>query len=195
MSKTYAKRKHSNVKSRRRKAGFLSSSMMNKYKMPSMSQLHDQSKKMIDKHYQEGFNSAQKQANNLVKSTSDIYNKQSKSAVDMYNKQSKSAVDMYNKQSKSAVDMYNKQKYSSPTNFIAAKTLETTASAAKTVGTGMTKQVSNKMQPHINASKQYMNSFTPNFTSKNTTLALERSRSGPTVSSAYNPTAADVPVP
>ena len=184
MSKTYAKRKHSNVKSRRRKAGFLSSSMMNKYKMPSMSQLHDQSKKMIDKHYQEGFNSAQKQANNLVKSTSDIYNKQSKSAVDMYNKQSKSAV-----------DMYNKQKYSSPTNFIAAKTLETTASAAKTVGTGMTKQVSNKMQPHINASKQYMNSFTPNFTSKNTTLALERSRSGPTVSSAYNPTAADVPVP
>jgi len=173
MSKTYAKRKHSNVKSRRRKAGFLSSSMMNKYKIPSMSQLHEQSKKMIDKHYQEGFNSAQKQANNLVKSTSDIYNKQSKSAV----------------------DMYNKQKYSSPTNFIAAKTLETTASAAKTVGTGMTKQVSNKMQPHINASKQYMNSFTPNFTSKNTTLALERSRSGPTVSSAYNPTAADVPVP
>ncbi len=173
MSKTYAKRKHSNVKSRTRKAGFLSSSMMNKYKMPSMSQLHEQSKKMIDKHYQEGFNSVQKQANNLVKSTSDIYNKQSKSAV----------------------DMYNKQKYSSPTNFIASKTLETSASAAKTVGTGMTKQISNRMQPHINVSKQYMRSFTPNFTSKNTTLALERSRSGPTVSSAYNPTAADVPVP
>jgi hypothetical protein len=185
MGKTYTTRKQNyNSKTRKRHGGVFSSNTMNKYKMPSMAELNLQGKKLADKHYQAGINSVQKHANNLSTSTSSLYNKHLKTGTDMYNKQLKTGT-----------DMYNKHKYGSPSGFIAAKTLESTASIAKSVGKGVVNKTSNKMQPHIDASKKYMTSFTPNFSSKNTTLALERSKSGPTVSSAYNPTVASVPIP
>jgi len=186
MPKTYGKRKHMTMrKTRRRRGGLFSvttnNNMASKDNTPSMSKIKQQGKELADKNFKLGLQSAQKYANKL-------YDKNSKSGE-------KYANNLYDKHSKTVKDIYKKQKHSSPENYMASKVFEITGKSAMKVGNSMANEYKSKnTQPRVNISNK-TTSYTPNFSSKNTALALERSQSGPLVSQAYNPTIASMPKP